>query len=90
MLALRWLESCSPSWVSPRQITPGEENDGSTVLVCEGEQVDFSAGRLGNRFASVTCTVTDEALDAGAATVEFRLDFAPVRGLVAEVAHLSG
>jgi hypothetical protein len=56
------------------QITPGDQNDDSTVLVREGEQVDFSAGRNGNRFASVTCTVTDAVLDAEAATVEFRLD----------------
>lgn len=56
------------------QVTPGEEDDSSTVLVQEGEQVDFSAGRNGNRFASVTCTVTDEALDAERATVEFRVD----------------
>ncbi len=56
------------------QVTPGAEGDGSTVLVREGDTVDFSAGRNGNRFASVTCTVTDEAIDARAATVEFRID----------------
>ena len=56
------------------QVAPGEQDDSSTVLASEGEEVDFSAGRNGTRFASVTCTVTDEALDAGAATVEFRVD----------------
>lgn len=56
------------------QVAPGEQDASSTVLASEGEQVDFSAGRNETRFASVTCTVTDEALDAGAATIEFRLD----------------
>lgn len=56
------------------QVAPGDQDATSTVLASEGEEVAFSAGRNGNRFASVNCTVTDEALDAGAATVEFRLD----------------
>lgn len=56
------------------QVAPGDTDNTSTVLASEGEQVNFSAGRNGTAFASVTCTATDEALDAGAATVEFRLD----------------
>jgi hypothetical protein len=59
------------------RIEPGEINDDSSVQVREGERVEFTAGRNGTRFASVTCTVTGGLVDEfpeADATVEFRLD----------------
>jgi hypothetical protein len=59
------------------QVAPGETNDDTVILASEGERIEFSAGRLNNRFATVTCTVSERLANEppqADATVEFRLD----------------
>ena len=58
------------------RIEPGDDED-SVVSVREGDRVEFSAGRNGARFTTVTCTVSGGLLDefpAPDATVELGFD----------------
>jgi hypothetical protein len=56
------------------QVAPGARDSSSTINAREGEMVDFSAGRLGTKFAFVTCRVSAATVTDREATVEFRFD----------------
>ena len=55
------------------QVAPGVA-DLSFVQVRKGERVQFSAGRRGRRFATVTCTVGDRGWESRDVDVEFHID----------------